>query len=92
MSQQQVLTDMLARRRDRSIAVVLGMKEKECDRYLPRDVSFKLRKIVLDQINELCDFAVDVCNSLDTGDVILNEEYLRKLDDIHELVTSNGHR
>jgi hypothetical protein len=90
---QAVLSDMLARRRDRAISVILNMKEKECDSYLPRDSSQRLRKVVLDQMNELVDFAMDLCNSLDTGEVVLNEDYLKKLDEVHEIVVPrrNGH-
>ena len=85
---QAVLSDMLARRRDRAISIILGLKEKECDQFLSRDSSQRLRKVVLDQVNDLVDFAMDLCNSLDTGEVILNEDYLKKLDDVHEIVVA----
>lgn len=89
----QILPEMLARRRDRAISIVLGLKERECDKYLPNEASQHLRKVVLDQFNDLVDFAMDVCNSLDTGEVLMNEIYLRKLDEIHETVvaSNNGH-
>lgn len=86
-----ILKDMLSRRRDRSIAIVLAMKERDCDGHLPRDASAKLRKVVLDQFNEFADFAIDVCNSLDTEDVVLNEDWLMKLDEIHQVVTNGKH-
>lgn len=94
MAQQSILSDMLARRRDRAISIILGLKEKECDSYLSRDASQKLRKVVLDQVNDLVDFAMDMCNSLDSGDVILNEDYLRKLDKIYDAaeLIMVGHR
>lgn len=87
-----VLPEMLARRRDRAISIVLGLKERECDSYLPKETSQKLRKVVLDQFNDLVDFAMDVCNSLDTGEIVLNEEYLKKIDELHDsiVVSSNG--
>lgn len=88
---QQVLNDVLARRRDRSIAILLGMKERECDQYLPRDVSARLRKIILDQINEYHDFVLDVCRSLDSqGEVVLNEYYLDRIDAIYESTVRRG--
>ena len=90
MSISAILPEMLARRRDRAISIVLGLKERECDQYLPRDASIKLRKVVLDQFNDLVDFAMDVCNSLDTGDVAVNELYLQKIDDIHDILITNG--
>ncbi len=80
------LMQMLEKRRDRSISIVLGTKERECDRYLPKDAQQKLRKVILDQVNDLVGFAIDVCDSLDTGGVVLNEIYLAKLDELHDAV------
>ena len=94
VQQTTILSDMLARRRDRAISIILGMKEKECDRHLPKDASQKMRKVVLDQVNDLVDFAMDLCNSLDNGEVVLNEDYLKKLDEIHVIMVNgsrNGH-
>lgn len=90
---QPVLSDVLARRRDRAIAIILGLKERECDQHLPRDASQKLRKAVLDQFNEFYDISVDMMRSLDTGEVSLNEDYVERslamLDDIHRHVTGS---
>lgn len=88
---QPVLTDVLARRRDRSIAIILGLKERECDSYLPRDASVKLRKAVLDQFNEFFDFAVDILRSYDSADEgpVLNDIYLEKLDIIHDMLAAS---
>ncbi len=95
MTITSVLPEMLARRRDRAISIVLGLKERECDQYLPKEVQQKLRKVVLDQMNDLVDFAMDVCNSLDNGEVVLNDIYLQKIDDLHDnmsrLVETNGY-
>lgn len=87
---QPVLADVMARRRDRAIAIILSLKERECDPHLPRDASQKLRKVVLDQFNEFYDMCVDVMKSLDDGDVALNGHYLDRmvaqLDEIHKQV------
>lgn len=83
---QQLLSDILAKRRDRAIAIVLGVKERECDPYLSAEASHKLRKVVLDQLNDFHDLCLDVMRSLDTGDIHLNEVYMQKLDSIHDLV------
>ena len=85
----QVLPEMLGKRRDRAISIILGVKERECDPYLTREQSQKLRKVVLDQVNDLVDFALDVCHSLDTGEVVLNDVYLEKLDKLYEVVVGN---
>lgn len=80
---QPVLEDLLARRRDRAIAIILRTKEETCDAYLPDDVSARLRKVVLDQINSLTDVALDLISSLDTGETVLNELFIQKIDEIH---------
>ena len=84
---QPVLLEMMARRRDRCIAVILGLKERECEQYLPREASEKLRKVILDQINDFYSFNLDICNSLDVETVIPNEEYYKRLDEIHRMVS-----
>lgn len=90
-----VLTDVLAKRRDRAIAIILGVKERECDPFLKdspggKIASDKLRKVVLDQMNEMHDLYLDVMKSYDNGEVVLNEDYLAKLDAIHEAVIKRG--
>lgn len=79
---------LLARRRDRSIAKVLGYKERECDEFLPVRLRQDLRKVVLDEINDFYDFALDLVNSVDGGGVVLNQMYLDKLDEIYERLTN----
>jgi hypothetical protein len=77
----------LGKRRDRAIATILSFKERECDQFLPPEVAQRLRKEILDQINEVCDVAFDLINDVD---VVWNEEFMDRLDDlydkIHELV------
>lgn len=77
---QAVLNDVLARRRDRVIAILLSFKERECDQYLPRDVQVRFRKIVLDQLNEFADLSADMMRSLDNGEQTLNELYFDRLE------------
>lgn len=78
---QTVVTDILARRRDRAIAILLGFKERECDKHLPRETQIKLRKVVLDQVNEMFELTVDIMKSLDDGERTLNEVYLQRLEE-----------
>lgn len=89
---QAGLRDLLDKRAKRSIAIILGVKERECDQYLTDAVSAKLRKVVLDQVNEFHGLVVDILDSVDNGEVALNEHYLTKLDDIHHAVVGNGTR
>jgi len=78
------MLEMLAKRRDRAIAAILGVKERECDPYLPPQVSTRLRKAVLDQLNDYHDLCVDLTRSFDQSDVVLNECYLDKIDALHD--------
>lgn len=79
---QQMLVDLMGRRRDRAIAIILGVKERECDEHLPDFASQKLRKAVLDQVNEFHELCLDLLRSVDTGTSIINEAYLAKLDEV----------
>ena len=87
---QPVLNDVIARRRDRAIAVLLGIKEREVDQYLPAEVRALLRKAILDQLNDFHSLVVDVMRSLDTGEVVLNDLYLEKIDQVHEVVVGRN--
>lgn len=74
------MKDMLENRKNRAIAIILAYKDENCNPYLPNDANVGLRKTVLDQINDLYDFTLDILRSVDSGDVIINEEYVRRLD------------
>lgn len=88
---QQALEALLKKRKDRSIAIILGVKERDCDRHLPEQASLRLRKVILDQLNEMYSMMIDVADSLDTGEVVLNEEYLGKIDRmVEELAALRG--
>lgn len=80
---QPALEQLLRKRKDRAIAIILAVKERDCDKHLPPDVQRALRKVVLDQLNEFYEIVVDVAGSLDNGEFVLNEEYLAKIDEIH---------
>jgi hypothetical protein len=82
------LIESLNRRKDRSIAIILGQKERDCDQYLPNDVSIRMRKVILDQINDLHDFAVDMLRSSEAG--IPNKEYFDRLEKLLERASSYG--
>ena len=70
--------EFLGKRRDRAIATILSFKERECDEYLPDHVSYELRKVILDQMNDVIDLAYDLIND----DIVINEAFLDKLDEI----------
>jgi hypothetical protein len=87
---QPAVADMLAKRRDRCIAIVLGVKEREIDEFLPPEARSKLRKVVLDQINDLHDACVEVMRSFDTGDSVINQLWLDKINEMHDVIVGNG--
>lgn len=85
---QPALDALLEKRKNRSIAIILGVKERYCDRHLPEDSSLRLRKVILDQLNEMYELMIDIAGSLDTGEVVLNEEYLGKIDRMLEEISA----
>lgn len=90
--------DILKKRRDRAIAIVLSIKEREVDPVLGtsdagRNASRILRKVVLDQINDFCDLALDVASSGEAPNFEFNPEvWLRKINEIHRVVMNGGDR
>jgi hypothetical protein len=85
------LVELLNKRRDRALAIILRTKEQETDRYVPMDQSMRLRKVILDQVNAFADFATDVLTSFESGqsEVVLNDLWLDKLDAIYEAVVGD---
>lgn len=81
-------SDLLEKRCRRAIAVVLSAKEKDADPWLPDEVQARLRKVILDQFNDLLTLSVDLLNSLER-DSIVNEIWLERLGDIHAAVVGS---
>ena len=88
--------EILKKRRDRAIAIILSVKERQVDSHLAgseagRAASHALRKVVLDQLNDFCDMALDVASSSDLETFEFNPEiWTGKINDIHRVVMSNG--
>jgi hypothetical protein len=88
--------EILKKRRDRAIAIVLSVKEREVDAILNgqpggKEAGKALRKVVLDQINDFCDLALDVAGSSDVATFEFNPDiWTRKINEIHRVVTGNG--
>ena len=78
--------------RDRTIARILGAKEEEIDPFLPEDKQEDLREIILDELNYYAEFCMDIVGSVDDGTVILNEEWVQKIDELHEAVIGGNVR
>lgn len=87
--------EILRKRRDRAIAIILSVKEREVDPVLKnRQASHALRKVVLDQLNDFYTLAVDVAASSDVDTYEFNPEvWLPRIEGrLHEilLAVSNG--
>lgn len=72
-------SEILKKRRDRAIASILNVKEREVDPMLTgleggERASRALRKVVLDQINDLYDIALDVVGSTDAKEMEFNAD------------------
>lgn len=73
----------LGKRRDRVIATILSFKERECDQFLPVDVSTSLRKLILDEVNDLCELAFDL---IEQDSVVINEEFMNRFEQLCDRV------
>ena len=91
--------EILKKRRDRAIAIILTLKEREVDPLLGLDgrrASDALRKVILDQINDFYDIARDVAASGEVDTYEFNPEVWSRriegrLNDIHHAVVTLGH-
>lgn len=69
--------DILRKRRDRAIAIILNVKERDVDPHLTASAngaSSSMRKVVLDQLNDFCDMALDIVASSDASTYEFNPE------------------
>jgi len=86
---QPGLQEVLHRRKQRCIATILGIKEREVDEFISAETQAKLRKVILDEINDFYDIALDLLNSVDNGNVTINQLWLDKLDELYNHVVVN---
>lgn len=71
--------EILKKRKDRSIAIILNVKEKEVDPLLGLEgggerASRLMRKVILDQFNDFYDMAIDVVESGEANKFEFNAE------------------
>lgn len=82
---------ILAKRRDRMIATILGTKEDLFDDHISQADSEEFRKVVLDQINDFFDLVIDMLKASQPDGIVVNEVWLDKIAEIHEAVV-NGRK
>jgi hypothetical protein len=80
----RAVREMLGKRKDRTIAIILSFKEENYDQFVPEEVARNFRKVILDQLNDLYDFSLDLLRSVEGGSVTINEEYVARLHDALE--------
>lgn len=83
---QPGVKELIDKRCRRSIAVVLGVKEREVDRYLPPEVQVKLRKVLIDTFNDFSNVVWDVVESFEGTQVLVNDIWIEKLEEIYAAV------
>jgi hypothetical protein len=84
--------EILKKRRDRAIAIILSIKEKEVDPLLTQvgggsQASRIMRKVILDQVNDFYDMALDVATSSDADKYEFNPDvWSRRIEgQLHDL-------
>lgn len=88
------MKELLSKRKNRTLATIMNVKEKECDQHLPPEAQAVLRKVIMDTVNDFYDVCLDVIRSVEEADesTVVNWDYIeRKLDMIYsELVYEDG--
>lgn len=84
--------ELVNRRKDRAIAIILRLKEADCDPHLPPAARVKLRKVILDQLNDFSELVLDIVQSMDDGHSVVNEKWIEKLDEMHQVVMNGAGR
>jgi hypothetical protein len=90
----QGIKELLEKRRDRCIAKVLAAKDDieygmKSGNLGHQDIQY-LRKVILDEFNDFCNMAMDIIDSIDDESVVLNQDYLERIDKIYEAVGRGG--
>lgn len=75
--------ELIKKRKDRAIGIVLRVKEREIDPILDElpngdRLSARLRKVILDQFNEFAELACDVASSGEAKNFWFNDELWEK--------------
>ena len=81
--QNDFAKNLVANRSRRTVATILTWLENNVYEYLPEDVQVNTRSIVLSNVNDLSDLAMDIVKS-DTGQI--NEYWVTELKDLKERI------
>ena len=81
--QNDFAKNLVANRSRRTVATILTWMENNVYEYLPDDVQVSARSIILSNVNDLSDLAMDIVKS-DTGQI--NEYWVTELKDLKERI------
>ena len=87
------MKELLAKRKNRTLATIMNVKERECDQHLPPEAQAALRKVIMDTVNDFYDVCLDVIRSVEESDEshVVNWEFIeRRLDLIYDAVAYDG--
>lgn len=73
---------IVKRRKNKALATILDAKEQLVDPIVEPVLADALRKVILDEVNGLCEIALAVMESVARQDVALNQLYFTKLDEV----------
>ncbi len=80
--------DVVSRRCNKAIAIILRHKDEHLDPHLSEEESQLFRTLVLDQINDLHDLFLDLLKVSKDDSAVVNEHYLNMIEEVHTAVTS----
>lgn len=89
---QAQLEGILQKRKNRVLSKILGSKESIADPHLSEDARAELRKVILDEVNALCEFALDLMEEVGDPGVQINEQALDMLTELHQEVVGGSRR
>lgn len=78
--------EILRRRKSRAIRAILTEKERVADTLLDQDESDALRRVVMNELNDVVALAETLLASVSEGNRELNELFFLKVDEIHAQV------
>lgn len=86
MSASEEVAELIRRRANRAIKTILTEKERVADDYLDYDEAESLRRVVLNEINDLSSLASALVESVADESRSVNELYMSLLEEVHARV------
>ena len=90
-SNNSMAANLVATRGNRTSASILSWFEEHLYGEVPEistQMQKQIRQVILDNVNAFKDLAIDIVKS---ETAVINEEYMRKLDEIHAELRSRSH-